>query len=98
MNHIHTEEQRNTQTTLLYRDALHFANCLRTFEVKQTAYSALSDILRDIALASSAGDDIAGNGQVELPEFLFKRHLRHEVVYKAVHLGVFVATRGGTSE
>lgn len=98
MDDIHTEDQRNTQTALLDGDALHLADRLRALEVKQTAYPALPDILGDIALACSAGDDIAGNGQVELSEFFLERHLRHELINKAVHLGVFVATRGAARE
>ena len=98
VNHIHTEEQWNSQTALLDSDALHLADGLCAFEVEQSAHLACAYIFGDVALAGSTGDDIAGNGQVELPEFLLERHLRHEVIDKALHLRIFVATRGGTAE
>ena len=77
VNHIHSEEQRNTHPTLFDRYALDLANESSTFEIKQAAHPTLTDVIAHITDTRLTRHDISGNRQVQLPQFLLQGHTGH---------------------
>ena len=88
VNYIHAENERDVQAALLHGDALHLLDFIHSLEVEQSAHLSGLDFAGDVAALGRAGDDFAGDGQVELPNFLLQGHLAHQVINKLVHFGL----------
>ncbi len=90
MDHVHTEDQRNTQAAFLYSQLLYIPDALYPFEVEETAHLSAGDLSGDVAALRLSGDDLSGNGQIELPDLLFQRHPAHQVVDEAIHISALM--------
>ena len=86
MNHVHTEQQGDSQAAVLYGQSLYFADVLHPFQVEQTADFAVADFTGNVAALGLSGDDVSRYRQVELTDFLVQCHFAHQLRNELVHV------------
>ena len=86
MNDIQSHEQGNAQAGLLHGNLLHGAYLVAPHGVEHRSQFASGDESAQLGVHRTAGTHIAAGLQVQLPDFLTQRHLRHQFADKRIHL------------
>ena len=84
MDDIKTEEQGDAEAGFLHGVLLHLTDTVDTHQTEEAAHLAVEESLVFNSFLAHTGVQLSGIKQVELSDFLFDGHTRHQVADKRV--------------